>query len=368
MKELSREQAEVAVTCLKNIVEYRKLNQTQLEQISGVNQSTISKIFSRSSEPTFDALKKLYQALGLKLESVLHDGTDSPHDLCGYLATPLTGLTPQAEADLQRLVNEIKKVTQGFDEPRMDLYWPGEHTHPVRNADITPDLVYLTDRSRASTHDFIVIVCGAPSFGVGQENEIATQAGVPAIRIAPKGISRMMVGSFIRGVQVEYSGSLEKGNIVLDVTELRKAFETVRRIHFKHRALFKCSGSDSFGARLKRLIDDRVGDYRLMAEDIGIGLSYLHVLMEESIGVSNPSARLLGRMAIRLGTSVSYLLGETEATDPVWVESNASWRRWIEESGADAAGALAVRDEWRQEYRINQSVERTPSFPTSSTA
>lgn len=44
--------------------------------------------------------------------------------------------------------------------------------------------MYLIDRSRASTFHFLVILCGAPSYGVGQENEIATQAGVPAIHRA----------------------------------------------------------------------------------------------------------------------------------------------------------------------------------------
>lgn len=366
MKELSKEQIELAINCLKSIVEFRGLSQTQLEQQSGVNQSTISKMFSRAADPSLDILKRLYQSLGLNLASVLHEGVDSPQDLWGYLATPLTGLSDQEESELQTIVAQIKNEAQSFSSPRMDLYWPGEHTHPVKNAEISPEQVYLRDRSRASTHDFVIIFCGSPSYGVGQENEIATQAGLPAIRIAPKGVSRMMLGSFIKSFQVNYDGSLE-GGVSIDLGQLRSAFESIRVIHFKHRAFYRHMKEDCFPSRLKQLADDRAGDYRLLADEIGISLPYLHALMREQIAVSNPSAQLLKRLAIRLGTSVAYLLGETEDTDPLWVESNASWRKWIDETPSlEASLALAIRDEWRHEYRLNQNGQSTASFRRSS--
>ncbi|HEY4050330.1 MAG TPA: hypothetical protein VGM27_25990 [Acidobacteriaceae bacterium] len=238
----------------------------------------------------------------------------------------------------------------------MDLYWPGDHTHPVKNADFSPEQVYLIDRSRASTYDFIVLFCAAPSYGVGQENEIATQAGLPAIRVAPRGISRMMSGSFINAVDVNYTGSLET-EITFDPIDLKSALESIRPQYFRHRALYRNLNGNSFGSRLRKLIDDRAGDYRLFADELGVSLSYLQVLMEEPFVVSNPSARLLKRMATRLGTSVAFLIGESEETDPVWVESNASWRRWIDNTpNVDAATALSMRDEWRHDhlhYRSN---------------
>src|SRR6266852_1221021 len=115
--------------------------------------------------------------------------------------------------------------------------------------------VYITDRSRASTYDFIVLFCGAPSYGVGQENEIATQAGVPAIRLIPtQEISRMMIGSFVRAIDIKYSGSLETG-ISFGANELSRSFQEIRRIYFRHRALYRGLNKDSFGNRLKRLVD-----------------------------------------------------------------------------------------------------------------
>ena len=369
MKELSKEQIESAVAILKSVADARKLNQPQLEELSKVNQSTISKIFSRAIDPSYDNLKKLYQALGLSLSSVLYDSGDFVHDLLGYMATPLTGVAqdPKAEAELQRVVAQIKQVAKEFHEPEIDLYWPGDYTHPVRNPNFSPQQVYLTDRSRASTSDFIVLFCVEPSYGVGQENEIATQAGLPAIRLMPKGISRMMSGSFVNAIDVPYSGSL-KGQVLLDLNAVKEAFDGIRKEHFRLRALYKNTDGNAFGPRLRKLINERCGDYRQLASELGISVSYLNALMEEQFTISNPSARLLRRMAVRLGATVGYLIGDSEETDPIYVETHASFMRWINSSEVDAKIAWSVRAEWRQEYGMNRSELTTASFRKSFTA
>ena len=99
------------------------------------------------------------------------------------------------------MVDTIKKIAarEEFVSPCFDLYWPGDHTHPLRHPQFSPSQVYLTDRSRASTFDFVILLCASPSYGVGQENEIASQAGLFAIRLLPKGeVSRMLTDSFLR--------------------------------------------------------------------------------------------------------------------------------------------------------------------------
>jgi hypothetical protein len=56
-------------------------------------------------------------------------------------------------------------------------------------------------------------------------------------------------------------------------------------------------------------------------------------------------------MAHRLGERASFLLCEEQDSDPVWAESNASWRSWIEKTpGLDAQIVLRLRDEWRNDY------------------
>jgi transcriptional regulator with XRE-family HTH domain len=198
MKQLKKEQLEFAVGRLQQLVEFRGISQPQLEALSGIAQSTISKVLKRSRDPSPEVLKNLYCAIGLKLSDVINEIEVIGHELIGYLATPLTGLTNPEDTELRILVDTIKGIVSDteFDDPHFELYWPGDHTHPVKNPDISPNQVYLIDRSRASTYDFIVMLCVSPSFGVGQENEIATQAGLSAVRLIPRGISRMMKGLF----------------------------------------------------------------------------------------------------------------------------------------------------------------------------
>ena len=102
----------------------------------------------------------------------------------------------------------------------------GEHTHPKYNPKYKASTVYLIDRSRASTFHFLVVLCAAASYGVGQENEIATQAGVPAIRLVNSGVSRMMLGSWVKNFDISYTGSLEDG-IFFDEDEFVKTFRGV---------------------------------------------------------------------------------------------------------------------------------------------
>ena len=199
---LSKEQITLAVSCLKQFANSRQLNQTQLQKLSGVPQPTISKIWGGGLDPTYDMLTKLFKALGLKLNDILHESEQVPSEILGYMATPLTAVVSDSKKDqeIRRIVELIRKVAahEDFVTRRFDLYWPGDHTHPVQHPQLSPIQVYLTDRSQASTFDFIILLCASPSYGVGQENEIATQGGLPAIRLVPeKGMSRMLEGSFL---------------------------------------------------------------------------------------------------------------------------------------------------------------------------
>jgi len=368
MKELSNQQAEYAVSCFVSIYQSREVKQVELERISGVDQSTISKIIhSRDGGEKYTAsaeiLQKLFQALGIKLSDILHESDHLADEIMGYLATPLTALTADEDEELRRVVATVRRVAAEpeFANPRFEVYWPGDHTHPTQHAAITPAQVYVTDRSRASTHDFIVILCASPSYGVGQENEIATQAGVPAIRLVPpSGLSRMMLGSFVYAKDIPYSGDL-KTRIQIDEDRLRNALRDIRNSYFRSQALYRGMNGDGFGRRLRKLVDDRCnGEHQQFATDIGISLLYLHKMMDEPFVISNPSALLLKRIAHRLGERVAFLLGEEEQNDPIWAESHASWRSWVGKTpGLDAQIVLRMRDEWRDEYALEKREKQT---------
>lgn len=372
MRQLSIEQTDYAVGTLVRLVAHRGVTQTQLQQDTGVSQSTISKILTHSLDsPSEEVLSKLFHALGVNINDILSESDCLPEKILGYLATPLTALSDRAHKELHRVVGEFRLLAEdkAFNPPPFEIYWPGDHTHPINHANVQAKQVYLLDRSRASTHDFVILFCGDPSFGVGQENEIATQAGVPAIRLLPPTrVSRMMLGSFVRAIDVTYTGNLETG-ITLPRDKVLDALKQIRRLHFRHRALYRGAKKDAFGDRLRRLIDDRcLTDYAQCAYDLGISLDYLHTLMNEPFSVSNPSGKLLARIARLLSTQVGYLVGEAEEADPVWIASMASWRQWIAKTtGIDAGVAHQLQDKWCDEYRT-QTRARDPSVTSFRSA
>jgi len=207
---LSKEEIEYAVTFLIQLVENRGLNGTQLHHLSGVSQPTVSRVLTRTQAPSREVLDKLFQSVGVPLADVIHSEAAISKFLHVYLATPLTEVVRDGsmEAELRRVVQNIKDVTAQFDKPGFEVYWPGDHTHPTKHPHFSPHQVYLTDRSRASTFDLVILFCATPSYGVGQENEIASQSGLPGIRFIPEQLSRMMVGSFLRADNITYKGSL----------------------------------------------------------------------------------------------------------------------------------------------------------------
>lgn len=365
MKEMSAESIEFVIRRIEKLAGARELSQKELAERSGVGQPTISKIFSGAQHPGGDVLKRLCRAFGLTLSGILEEIDPEGRDMVGYLATPLTALAqnPKAESELKKVVDAIRRIASDheFSGPGFEIYWPGDHTHPTRNSDVKPNLVYLTDRSTASTYDFLVILCAEPSYGVGQENEIATQAGIPAIRLIPATLSRMMAGSFISSRDIRFQGNLSTG-LSFDEEEFKEALHWARRMNFRHQALYAQLNGKGFGDRLRRLISDRCGDYQKFADELGIALHYLNALMDEPVAVSNPSARLLKRMGSLLRVSVGHLMGETEEDDPIWIESHASWNSWmLDGTPKDGGIALTIRNEWRTKYQASKLEESVAS-------
>ena len=123
MKDLSSEQSEFAVSCFVSICQSRDVKQVELERISSVDQSTISKIVhSRGSgekyTPSAEVLQKLFQALGIKLTDILNESDHLSDEIVGYLATPLTGLTPGEDEEVRRVVAAVRKL------PRATVHQP----------------------------------------------------------------------------------------------------------------------------------------------------------------------------------------------------------------------------------------------------
>jgi transcriptional regulator with XRE-family HTH domain len=86
------------------------------------------------------------------------------------------------------------------------LYLPFDHTDPIAHADVPAPLVYERDRKQVVTSDFVLMLCTSASYGVGQENEIAADNGVPVAYLIQNGckVSRMLLGSDTRKVVIQY--------------------------------------------------------------------------------------------------------------------------------------------------------------------
>ena len=140
MRDMKREEIEYAIGRLEVYMASRGLNQSDLEELSNVEQSTISKILHRKQEPSLENLQKLFEGLGLQFTDVIRAAADRlPKNLQGYLATPLTGLTDQQDASVRAVVDIVRRRSGGaeFSSPPINIYWPGEHTHPKRNPSIS---------------------------------------------------------------------------------------------------------------------------------------------------------------------------------------------------------------------------------------
>ena len=351
MEEYTRGQLEYVLDYVKQVSQSRHLKQTVLEMDSGVPQPTISRLFAGQLEPTPELLRKLCMGLGTNFEEVVHTPERTVPYLLGYVATPLTGLSDAEDRELRRLVLKLKAIAgpDAFPDPRIELHWPGDFTHPKLNPEHTPQQVYRKDRASASTCNFLVMLCLSPSYGVGQENEIATQAGNPAIRFINSGVSRMLGGSLLHSTDILFTGSLKDG-IHFEETDFARALTWVQQTYYLQLPVFRDLNGHEFGQRLAQLLDKRVANRCDFARKLGVAEQYLDVLVQESFIVSNPSARLLKRLSRLLGVSVGYLLGESKDADPVWIDSHASWRAWIRTLGVEAGPALEMMDDWEAEY------------------
>lgn len=111
-----------------------------------------------------------------------------------YMSSALTNLEPDQRRELEGLLEDLFYKT--FLPLKIRLYLPHVWSSPDHNVELTPEEVYILDRFRIAQSDFLVVCANHPSFGVGQEIEIAQNLGLRSVVFAKKGtrISRMLAG------------------------------------------------------------------------------------------------------------------------------------------------------------------------------
>jgi len=107
-----------------------------------------------------------------------------------YISGALTG----APAHVRPLCEQIARACE---YEGWSAYAPHLKTDPNKHREITPFEVYQTDRAEVLRADVVIAYIDAPSFGVGQEIEIARAEGIPVIAWAPESprVSRIVEGS-----------------------------------------------------------------------------------------------------------------------------------------------------------------------------
>lgn len=110
-----------------------------------------------------------------------------------FFGGPLTDLTNPDQTKLfyRRLAEVAQK--NGFD-----YFWAFLNgTDPIKNPDVTPQKVYMTDLAELAKSDFMIAYIGEPTTGTGQEIEFAREHNIPVYLMFEKDkqISRMVLGS-----------------------------------------------------------------------------------------------------------------------------------------------------------------------------
>ena len=235
----------------------------------------------------------------------LESSTDPYEPLHGYIATALTGLE-SARADAVAFVSS--RIAEVAKQYNLFVYQPRRATDPVLHATIEPSVVHLLDRRRVASSDVLILLANEPSFGAGQEMEIASGYNKPTILIARKGtrISRMLLGSFANILGTIYYETPEDLEAQLRLA-LRGNLDVIR----KARRMTRRVAGLQIGGRLKELREAAgYASVDQLSQAIGMSPRILDHL--ESGDIDNPGVRLLAYVARGLNSSIADLLSEAK--------------------------------------------------------
>lgn len=264
-----------------------------------------------------------------------------------YFASGLTGL---GDADRDRLFKDAHIVRGVCEYLRAYLYEPVHYTDPVKHPDISPTDVYATDRAQVAESDLVVLYCGFPSFGAGQELEIATQMGLPVVALIPAGmrVSRMVLGAHVRIYQVNYGSQVDLAMQLRDV--LPRVFnELAGRVRLP---------PIDFGVRLRAQRERRSLSIDTVAKAIGVSTRALSDMEGERWHLHNPSLVTLRKLAHVLETSVAHLVDGVVQTpehqSPKLMRSRIALEDFAVEDGVPFGEVRALWDRFTTEYQVQR--------------
>ncbi len=286
------------------------------------------------SRPTIGEVSTMVETANL-------DKIELPQPMHGYVATPLTNV-PAVNAEANSFVSSlIAEVAKRFD---IYAYQPRRATDPKRHPDPDPSTVHLLDRRQVARADVLFLVANEPSFGAGQEMEIAASYNKPTIIVARKDtiISRMLLGSFAQILDKIFYDTPEDFETKLRVS-LSKHVQTIRQAKTAARRVSNLR----IGARLAELRHERgYSTVEALGEAIGVAARTLSSL--ESGELDNPSLYLLAHITRGLDVSLTDLLG-TSTVAPIGASADGnvqSLERFAKQQGLTASDFLELREDY----------------------
>ena len=228
--------------------------------------------------------------------------------LHGYVATALTGLLPDAREAIAFVSSRIAEVAKDHG---IYVYQPRKATDPLLHPDVDAAAVYLLDRHRVVSADVIFFLANQPSFGVGQELEIAATYSKPTILLVREGttLSRMVTGSFAN---------------LLDELVYKTPEDLVRKLkrslsrHSSTIRQFKATTPPSPQARLGHsLLSARTAAGYQSPEELAaaLGISTKIILAIERGDYDNVGVHLLARLCRALNLSLHALFDPSTPAD-----------------------------------------------------
>jgi transcriptional regulator with XRE-family HTH domain len=312
---------------LKNLRNAARLNQDGLGKDVGFSQGYISRLEKGEVRPgpeLIDALAKKFGCSPWALVGGTDLASESPGECLvtvdptaslrwlAYFASALTGLKKD-----QRDILEVDAdaVRQTCEQIGAYLYEPSHYTDPERNKNISAQEVYSIDRAQVSRSDVVILYGRYPSFGAGQELDIAMSAGLPLVFLIPddQPLSRMVRGTYASVHELPFASC----------DDLRNKLPPILARVINNLTLRKDLPVLKLGERVRQHRESIGLEAQIMARAVGLSEQAIHQL--ENGLYENPSLITLRRLALTLKTTVSALVDglamPQEDMDPIMRKS-----------------------------------------------
>jgi Predicted transcriptional regulators len=346
--------------------------QDELADKADLSQSEVSKIengnFRNLNEETIKKLARAFEiapemlvratpfaSLFGQAEAFPFGPIDEGPPFTAYFASALTGLSNEQEEEIKDLDQKVDEICKRYSSYPVVLYRPRLKTSPKDNPDVSPRDVYEIDQERVTSADVVILAAIFPSLGAGMELQLAYQSCSSVILIKKQGqpLSRMVIGCPVRMEIVEYS----------DLDDLDKKLSAAMDSIFPIFAQFRLSQPQSqnasndleLGERIRQLRDHRKLSQSDLARMVGVSTASIESLETKPEQVTNPSLKMLRRIAHALMISETYLISghgiPIHQVNPIFNEHREALRAFSVEVGMSAED---LEEMWKDHVELYQ--------------